>query len=234
MKALILAGGEGTRLRPLTYAIPKALIPVQGRTLTDQVLDIYKKIGVNDIVLSVSYLADQIIDYFGDGKKLGINIEYLREEKPRGTAGPLLILRERNRQIKEDFFMSNGDNLFNLDLLAMLDFHKKNNGVATIGLSQIEDTSQFGVAKLEGDKIIEFVEKPQKELAPSNYINSGYYILSPQIFNYLPQKDFVMLEKDVWPVLAKAGELFGFKSSAQWFDTGTPQRHAQVEAEWRK
>ena len=234
MKAIILAGGEGTRLRPLTYDIPKAMIPVQGKTLTEHVLDIYKHAGVTDLILSVCYLADKVMEYYGDGKKFGCTIEYLQETTPRGTAGPLLILKAQNQAPTEDFFMSNGDNLFGLDLRAMLAAHQKNNALATIALSQIDDPSRYGVARLGGEKILEFMEKPNKEDAPSRYISSGYYVLSPQIFNYIDtSKDFMMLERDVWPVLAREGKLFGFTSNAQWFDTGTPESYQQVEQEWK-
>lgn len=233
MKAIILAGGEGTRLRPLTYKIPKALIPVQGRTLTEQVLDIYKKIGVVEIYLSVSYMSDKVKDYFGDGKNFGLKIKYLEEPVAMGTAGPLIILKQKGEIPSKDFFMCNGDNLFSLDLEKMLNSHQKNKAIATIGLTVVKDPSQFGIANLSGDKILEFIEKPDKKDAPSEYASSGYYILSPKIFDYLPDKNFVMLEKDIWPQLARAGKLFGFCSDSQWFDTGTPERYKEVEANWR-
>lgn len=233
MKAIILAGGLGTRLRPLTDKIPKPLIPVQGKTLTEHVFDIYKKVGVDEIYLSISYMADKMRQYFADGKKFGFTIKFLEEKEPQGTAGPLMILKQQGDQITEDFFMSNGDNLFSLNLKEMLAFHKKHGGVATIALKAIEDVTSSGVAKMDGDKIIEFVEKPKAAEAPSNLISSGYYILSPKIFGLLPDKDFIMLEKDVWPMLAKAGQLYGFPSDAQWFDTGTPERYEQVNNEWK-
>lgn len=233
MKAIILAGGEGTRLRPLTYKIPKALIPVQGKTLTEHVLDIYKHFGVTDIIMSISYLADQMTAYFGDGSKFGIALEYLKEDERRGTAGPLLMLREAKRRLTEDFHMCNGDNLFSLDLKAMLNLHQQSGAVATIALTEVEDPTSRGVVRMTGDKIVEFVEKPTREEAPSNYVSSGYYILSPEVFDFLPEQKFVMLETDVWPVLARAGKLAGFKSSAQWFDTGTPERYDDVQKNWR-
>ena len=233
MMAVILAGGEGTRLRPLTYKIPKALIPIQGKTLTEQVFAIYKKVGVTDIYLSVAYLADRIKEYFGDGGNFGFEIKYLEEKKRMGTAGPLLLLKSQGRIPQEHFFMSNGDNLFALDLKEMLEFHTRNDAVATIALTQVKDPTHFGIAKPEGEKILAFIEKPTIEEAPSLYASSGYYILSPAAFNYLPNQDFAMMENDIWPAIAKDGKLFGFKSEAQWFDTGTPQRHQQVEKEWR-
>ena len=157
MKAIILAGGEGTRLRPLTYKIPKAMIPVQGRTLTEHVFDIYKKVGVTEIYLSVAYMADKMIEYFGNGAKFGLKIKYLKEDQPRGTAGPLLILKEQKEIPDEIFYMCNGDNLFALDLRKMLELHQRSDAVVTIGLTKVDDPTHFGMAKLEGDKILEFI-----------------------------------------------------------------------------
>lgn len=231
MKAIILAGGEGTRLRPLTYKIPKALIPIGEKTLTEHVFDILKKYDIKDIILSVSYKKEMIKDYFGDGKNSGLNISYIEEPEPLGTAGPLIILNRQNKQLKETFFMINGDNLFDLNLKEMLEFHKKNNGAATIALSRVEDPRSYGVAVLEGDRIVEFIEKPKNP--PSNYINSGYYILEPMVFEIIKDKERAMIEKDIFPVLAKQGRLFGFKSDNLWFDTGTYERYEQVKKEWK-
>ena len=233
MQAVILAGGQGTRLRPLTYKIPKALIPIKGKTLTEHVFDIYKKFGVTEVYLSISYLADQMEEHFKDKKKFGLNIKFLREDQARGTAGPLLLLREMGEEITEDFFMSNGDNLFDLDLKKMMAFHKSQGGMATIALKEVADVTSRGVVKMEGDKIVDFVEKPNAEEAPSKLISSGYYILSPKIFEFLPDDSFVMLENHVWPELARQGQLYGFKSEGQWFDTGTPERYAEVEKDWK-
>jgi len=233
MQAIILAGGEGTRLRPLTYKIPKAMIPVQGKTLTEQVFAIYKNAGVSDFFLSISYLADQMTVYFGDGGRFGCQIRYLREDRPMGTAGPLLLLRREGKIPAQDFHMCNGDNLFALDLPAMVDLHKKNKAVATIALTKVQDPTHFGIAKLSGDRILEFIEKPALAEAPSRFASSGYYVLSPAVFDYLPDKEFCMVEKDLWPAIAAAGKLYAYKSDAQWFDTGTPERYEQVEREWK-
>ncbi len=233
MLAIVLAGGEGTRLRPLTYKIPKAMISVQGKTLTEHVFDIYKNAGVTDFYLSISYLADLMTVNYGDGQKFGCNIEYLREDKPMGTAGPLLLLRTAGKIPAQDFFMCNGDNLFALNLTEMVQQHKKNRAIATLALVELADPTNFGVARLSGDKILEFVEKPTLAEAPSRYASSGFYILSPEAFDFLPDKEFCMVERDLWPAIAKAGKLYAYKSSAQWFDTGTPERYQQVEKEWR-
>jgi len=228
-KAIILAGGEGTRLHPLTYNIPKSLIPMQGKTLTELVLDILKKYGVKDIILSVGYLYKKMQDHFGDGKKFGFNISYCIEKKPKGTAGPLILLPK----FKETFLMMNGDNLFDVDFEKFYKTHKDNKAIATIALTEVEDTSQYGVVKLEGQKIIGFVEKPKPAQAPSHFISSGYYILEPEVFNLVKNKEFAMLEKDVFPQLAEQGKLFGYYDPGQWFDTGTPERYEQANKEWQ-
>jgi len=234
MKAVILAGGEGTRLRPLTLTIPKALVPVRDRTLTDQVLDILKKAGTSEVVLGISYLAEKIKDYFEKNPFPGIKIGYVIEQNRMGTAGPLILLKRTACRYDDNFFVVNGDNLFSLDLSAMIDFHKEHGGVATIALTAVEDVTKFGVARTKGDKIIDFIEKPKIEEAPSNLINSGYYIFSPEIFDYIDEAaDFLMLEKDIFPQLAKAGKLYGFIGEGQWFDTGTPERYQAVKDNWR-
>ncbi|MBS3157656.1 nucleotidyltransferase family protein [Candidatus Woesearchaeota archaeon] len=252
-KAIILAGGLGTRLRPLTLTVPKPLIPInESKVLVDLVIDILKKNNVKEVYLSISYLKNKFEDYFKHKKELGVKIHYLHEETPMGTAGPLLILKKENRQkeLNETFIMVNGDNLFNLDFKKMYELHKKNKAIATIGLTKVEDPSKYGVVRLDENfkhenngvnnsnsknsvKILEFVEKPAKENAPSNLISSGYYILEPEVFDYLPDKDFVMMEKDIWPALAKAGKLFGFISDGQWFDTGTMEAYEKVKKEWK-
>lgn len=247
-KAIILAGGLGTRLRPLTLTIPKPLIDVNGRTLTDHILDILKKYGMKEVYLSISYLGHKIQEYFGNKnnseKNFGVKVNYLLEKHPLGTAGPLLILKKENRQkeLNNTFIMVNGDNLFNLDFKKMYEQHKKANAVATIGLTKVEDPSKYGVVRIDNKfkfedknfvKILEFVEKPARENAPSNLISSGYYILEPEVFDYLPDKEVVMMEKDIWPALAKAGKLYGFISDGQWFDTGTMEAYERVKKEWK-
>ncbi len=228
-KAIILAGGKGTRLAPLSLDIPKPLIPIQGRTLVELVLDILKKYQIQEIVFSVGYQAEKIKNHFKDGKKFGVKITYCWEKELKGTAGPLILLPK----FKETFLMVNGDNLFNLDLEKFYQTHQKNKATATLALTEIEDTSQFGVVKLKGEQIIDFVEKPDPTQAPSHLINAGYYILEPAVFDLVKNKEFAMIEKDVFPPLIPGKKLFGYYDSGQWFDTGTPERYAQAEREWK-
>ncbi len=222
-KALILAGGKGTRLMPLTSKIPKALIEIQGKTITEHLFDLLKKYGIKDVILSVGYLSQKIKDYFLDGNKFGMNVTYVGEDpnKPLGTAGPL---RLAEKMINDTFIVSNGDELKDINIPRMFRLHKRKNALATIALTTVNDPSQYGVARLDGDKILEFVEKPTKSEAPSNLINSGFYIMEPEVIKMIPKGKFCMLEKDIFPKLAKEGRLSGFPFSGQWFDTGNFER----------
>ena len=231
--AVVLAGGLGTRLRPLTESIPKALIPVQGKPLTEHVLDILRSHGVTEAILALCYRAEQVSDYFGDGSRFGMSLGYIIEEQPMGTAGFLSLLKQKERTL----LVLNGDVLSEIDITGLLRYHREmrasHGAVASIALTEVEDPSRFGVAALEGERIARFVEKPLPEEAPSRWISSGYYVLSPEIFSYLPKREHVMFETDIFPRLASEGKLFGFKGGGQWFDTGTWESYRLVEREWK-
>ncbi|MBI1969650.1 NTP transferase domain-containing protein [Candidatus Woesearchaeota archaeon] len=228
-KAVLLAGGKGTRLRPLTYEIPKGLIPVQGKTLTEHLFDLFKRYGITNIVLSIGHMGDKIKQHFGNGEKFGVQITYAEETQPLGTAGPLRLCK---RLLQESFIVSNGDELKDINIPEMYKFHKQNNALATIALTTVSDPSAYGVARLSGNRILEFVEKPAVEKAPSKLINSGFYILEPAVLELIPE-GFAMLETAVFPKLAKQGKLFGYPFSGQWFDTGTLERYERAIKEWR-
>jgi mannose-1-phosphate guanylyltransferase len=231
--AVILVGGLGTRLYPVTREIPKPLIPVQGRTLTEHTLDVLKEHGVRKVFFSVCYKADQIQAYFGDGSRFGLEIKYLVEPEQLGTGGWMHLMDEEDIP-HEDFMVVNGDNLFDADFHAALALHKRHGALATVALTTVEAVEHYGVVEMNGDAILRFVEKPPREEAPSNKINSGYYIFSPEIFKEIPIERKFMLEKDLFPKLASKGKLFGFASDAQWFDTGTFELWDRVIHEWRK
>ena len=231
-KALILAGGKGTRLRPLTLKTPKGLIDVQGKTLTEWLFELLKKYGIRDVVLSVGYLADNIRDYFTDGSRFGMNIDYVEEnpDKPLGTGGPLRLAKDL---LKDSFIVSNGDELKCINIPRMFRLHKRKKALVTIALTSVDDPSQYGVARLDGSRILEFVEKPKKSEAPSNFINSGFYIIEPEVIEMIPPGKFCMLEKDVFPKLAREGRLRGFPFSGQWMDTGTMERLEKARKNWK-
>ncbi|MBI2541222.1 nucleotidyltransferase family protein [Candidatus Woesearchaeota archaeon] len=225
-KAVLLVGGRGTRLKPLTDKLPKALLEVQGRPVTEHLFDLLRKYGIRDIILCVGYLKDKVKGHFGDGSKNGVSIEYIEEDKPLGTAGPLKLAR---RHLKDSFIVSNGDELKNINIPRMFRLHKRKNALATIALTTVDEPSNYGVARLDGSRIIEFVEKPQNP--PSNLINAGFYIIEPEVIDMIPD-GFAMLEKDVFPQLAKMGRLRGFPFAGQWFDIGNIERYKLAEKKW--
>ncbi len=228
---LILAGGMGTRLKPITREIPKPLVPLHGKPIVEHTMDLFKQYGIKQVLLSIGYKGDKIKEYYGNGKRNDLDIIYLEESKPLGTAGPLKLAKQ---YLTDTFIMCNADELKDIDLEEMYYFHKQSNAIATIALTTVEDPSAYGVAKLQGNKILEFIEKPKKEDAPSNLINSGLYILEPEVLKYLPaDKEQISIEKDVFPILAKEGKLFGFPFSGQWFDTGTLERYEKAITEWK-
>jgi len=228
MKTVILAGGKGTRLRSITN-MPKPLIEINGKNILEHLFDLLRKHTVAEVVLAVGYKADVIREYF-EKNSHGIQISYVEEEEPLGTAGCLNLL---GSELNETFLMSNGDELKDFDVTEMVKFHRRNKALATIALWEVEDPSHYGVAKLDLGRIQEFVEKPSKGKEPSKYINSGFYVLEPEIIDLIKDKKFAMMEKDVFPKLAEEGKLYGYKFEGQWFDIGTPERLEKAKREWR-
>ncbi len=230
MKGFILASGEGTRLRPLTYEIPKPLLPVGKTPLITYLVDLYLKNGIEDIRIGIqkSHLEDFYkwkATYFPTK-----NIELVIEPKPSGTFTPVA----KNVSAKwfcEPIVVSNGDELKELNLRKMIEWHKKKKAVATIGLVKVSNPQAYGVAKIKNNKILDFIEKPADP--PSSYINSGLYILNPEIRKYYPKRaKFAMLEKDLFPKLAKEGQLHGYKWQGRWQDVGTFERWEEAIKNW--
>jgi len=228
-KALLLIGGKATRLRPITNKIPKCMIEINGKTMLEHLFDLLKKYGIRDIILAVGYLKEKIKDFYGDGSKFGVNITYVEEDKPLGTAGPIKLAKAH---LTDSFIVGNGDELKSLNIPRMFRLHKRKDALASIALTSVADPSQYGVARLSGSRIVEFIEKPKPENTPSNLINAGFYILEPEIINMIPS-GFSMLEKDVFPKLAKEGKLRGFPFAGQWFDMGTPERLENARKKWK-
>lgn len=228
-RAVLLVGGRGTRLRPLTETTPKGLIEVNGKTVIEYLFDMLKKYGIREAILSVCYLKEKIKEYFGDGSRFGMSITYIDEDEPLGTAGPLRLAR---KYVNSSFIVMNGDELKDINIPRMYRLHKRKNALATVALKTVPDPSSYGVAKLEGTRIMDFVEKPPANKAPSNLINAGFYILEPGVFDIIP-KGYAMLEKDVFPVLAERGQLRGFPFEGQWFDIGTLERLEKAKKQWK-
>ena len=228
--AVFLLGGAGTRFRPITYEMPKALLPLQGKTVSEHLFDLFKKYGITKFIFSLGYKADKIQEYFGNGSKWGVEIIYVVEEKPLGSAGALRLAKEHLKD--GPFIVTNGDELKDIDIEDMYKTHKETGAKITVALTTVENPSVYGVAAMKGNKILKFVEKPKKEDAPSNLINSGLSIWEPSAINEIPE-GFSMYEKQVFPILAEKGELFGYIFEGQWFDTGMPERYEKAIKEWK-
>ncbi|MBN2454411.1 nucleotidyltransferase family protein [Candidatus Woesearchaeota archaeon] len=227
--AVILAGGKGVRMQPITYEIPKPLMLVHEKTLLEHTFDLFRKHNIRNIVISIGYKGHKIREVIGNGRRFGVNVTYVEEDKPLGTAGPLKLAEH---MLTETFVACNADELKELDLSDMYAAHKENKALATVALTTVEDPSNYGVAKMQGSRILEFIEKPKKADAPSNLINAGLYILEPEVLNYISD-GFSMLEKDVFPKLAKEGKLFGYPFTGQWFNTGTLDLYEQAIKKWK-
>tara|TARA_Y100000310_G_scaffold338314_1_gene427610 strand:- start:4406 stop:5104 length:699 start_codon:yes stop_codon:yes gene_type:complete len=226
-QAFVLAGGKGERLKPLTNDIPKPLVKVKGKPIIEYCVELLAKHGVKEIILGVGHMHEQIQEYFGDGSKYGISIVYSVETEPLGTGG---ALKQAEVMLNDKFFMLNGDNIANFDLTEQAKTHNEKNATATLSLAEVEDVSSYGVAKLENEKIIEFVEKPSQEEAPSNFVNAGCYVIEKTALSLMPD-DFNLIEKTMFPKLAEQGKLFGFKHQGYWFTTDTIERIEKAEKE---
>ena len=230
-KVLILAGGEGVKFRPLTYELPKALIPIRGRPLLEHTLMSLRHQGFSEAIISLGHFGEKIREHFGDGKNFGLRITYLDQaRKKQGTAQPVL---EAKSVLGEDgsFLVIYGDVLTKLNFSDILDYHSSHRGVATMALASVEKTSMWGVASIQGNRIVDFVEKPQTK-TKSHLINSGIYVLNPEVFKYI-KNDAVRLEKDVFPRLAQEGKLYAYPFEAEWHDVSTPEVYEKVLKSWK-
>jgi NDP-sugar pyrophosphorylase family protein len=227
-KALVLAGGFGTRMKDLTKDVPKPMLPLHGKPILEYTIDLCRRYGIKDIGISIHYHGEQIKRYFGNGDKFGVRIVYLEEDVPLGTGG---VLRLHKHWLNQTFLMCNADELKDINLATMFRQHAEKRALATIALTQVENPSEYGVVELQRERILRFVEKPKREDAPSNLINAGLYILDPAVTNLLPE-GHCMVEKDLFPKLAEQGRLYGYEFKGQWFDTGTPERYNYANENW--
>jgi mannose-1-phosphate guanylyltransferase len=234
MKAVVLVGGEGTRLRPLTFSTPKPLLPIANQAHLERQLAWLAAHGVDEVVLSMGYLPDAFHAHFGDGSGRDtfgeVTLRYAVEDEPLGTAGAIRFAAEG---IDERFIVCNGDVLTALDLGAMVRFHDERGAEATISLTQVEDPSAFGVVPTRDDgQVIAFVEKPAPGKAPSNWINAGTYVLEPSFCDRIPPRLNVSVERETFPrMLQQPGLLYGYQSDEYWIDIGTPEKYLQVHAD---
>lgn len=238
VKAVIIAGGFGTRLRPLSCTRPKHLFPIGGKPLLDWTLERLAKNGTNEVVFAVNYLFQAFVKRYGESA-YGMKLHYSREARPLGTGG-CVKNAEKTIGHNEPFLLLNGDILSNVDYAKLYAEHKKNGAIATMTLHKVDDPTRYGVVELGQKNCIKrFVEKPERGRAPSNLINAGVYALSPQIFNYISEKKPISIEREVFPLLVQDNKLFGYESEGLWIDIGEPSDYLKgnkllLDAELKK
>jgi mannose-1-phosphate guanylyltransferase / phosphomannomutase len=220
MKAVILAGGEGTRLRPLTSNQPKPMMPIANVPMMEHIVRLLARHGFDDIVVTVAFLANHIRNYFGDGSDFGVRMRYASEESPLGTAGSV---RNAMDELDETFLVISGDVLTDVDLSAFVKAHRSEHAFASIALKRVENPVEFGIVITRDDGTIErFLEKPTWGQVFSDTINTGIYVLEPEVFDYIPDGEVVDFSGDVFPaVLADGGKLYGHVLDGYWEDVGT-------------
>ncbi len=221
MKALILAGGFGTRLRPLSCTRPKLMFPIANKTLLDWIVENLAKEGVTKVVLAVNYMADALERDFGSSK-YGVEIIYSREKKPLGTGGPIKKAENILREDNAPFLVLNGDIISTISFSELYRTHQSFGGTGTIALHEVEDPTRFGVVELNEHRITRFVEKPSREEAPSNLVNAGVYVLDQSIFDIIPPETKVSIEREIFPTMVARRSLYGYRFQGLWIDTGKP------------
>lgn len=225
-KAVILAGGQGIKLRPLTYEIPKSLLPVKSRPVLEYLVDKIKKADMKEIILCLGYLGEKIKEHFGDGLRFGVRINYLVEKEPLGTGGALFHLKKMIKE--ENFLMVYGDILTKLDLKDLINFHFEQKTVATVALTLVKDPKFYGQIKLHGNRVVSIRSSLKKDEEKSNLVNAGLYVFNREIFNYLPKNKKKFSLDDVLAKLIDEKKLAGFVFEDQWFDLGTPQNYEEA------
>lgn len=228
MQAVIMAGGKGTRLLPLTVYRPKPMIPFLNKPLMEYVLKSLVNSGVDEVFVLVGYLKERIMEYFGDGSDFGIEIHYSNGENVKlGTAGATKKVVDK---IEDTFIVVSSDVLTNLDIKALYEYHKRKKALATIALNEVEDPTQYGIAIINSEnKIIRFKEKPKPEEAFSNLVNAGIYVFEPEVFDLVPPKTNFDYSLHLFPkMLEEKLPLYGFPFKEYWNDVGRPSSYLQA------
>lgn len=226
-KAIILVGGQGTRLRPLTCKTQKSMVPVLNIPFLEHVIRNLKAHDISDIILAQHHLAAPIAQYFGDGARFDVHLTHVIEDFPRGSAG---AVKNAEKYLNETFLVLNGDIFHNRDFTDMLAFHHRNNARATIDLAPVEDPTIYGMVDTDEQwRVKRFIEKPKCEDVTSNLINAGTWIIDPEVLNRIPPNVKCSFEREIFPALLHNGEpVFAYPSHRYWMDAGTPERYLQL------
>jgi mannose-1-phosphate guanylyltransferase/phosphomannomutase len=227
MKSVVMAGGEGTRLRPLTSNQPKPMVPIVGKPCMEHIVELLRSHGFEDVIVTVAFLPQAIRGYFGDGESLGLNIEYSVEESPLGTAGSVRLASDK---LDDTFLVISGDALCDFDLTKLVDFHKERGAAVTIGLKSVENPLEFGIVVTDEEGRIErFLEKPSWGQVFSDTINTGVYVLEPEVLQHVPIDRPFDFSKELFPLLLEMGRpLYGLPMEGYWQDIGNLDQYRQA------
>ncbi|WP_341479125.1 nucleotidyltransferase family protein [Heliobacterium chlorum] len=223
---MIMAGGVGSRLRPLTDTMPKPMVPVHGRPAMEYAIELLKQHGITEIAVTLCFYPEIIMNYFGDGSRFGVQLHYFIENEPLGTAGSV---KQAQEFLDETFLVISGDGITNINLSKIIEFHKKKQALATMALTTVDDPTQFGIVITDERGFIRrFIEKPKPEQVFSNTINAGIYAFEPGIFEYIPS-GFYDFSKHLFPLLLQEKfHLLGVHARGYWKDIGTMEQYKQV------
>jgi mannose-1-phosphate guanylyltransferase len=234
MKAVVLVGGEGTRLRPLTLTAPKQMLPIVGVPMIERVLGHLARHGVDEAVLSLGYLPDAFMEAYPDDRAAGVRLTYAVEPEPLDTAGAVRFAADFAK-VAETFVVVNGDVLTDLDLSALVAFHRERGAEGTIALHPVADPSAFGVVPTDSEgRVTAFVEKPPRDEAPTNEINAGTYVLEPSVLERIPEGGRVSIERETFPAMVRDDRLYARSDDAYWLDTGTPSAYLDANFDYVK
>jgi mannose-1-phosphate guanylyltransferase len=227
MKAVILVGGLGTRLRPLTCNTPKPMIPLVNRPFIEHMLENLRAQGIDEVILAVQYLAERFRELLGSGSRLGLKLHIVEEPEPRGTAG---AVRNVAHMLDGTTFVFNGDVVTDLDLRAMLAYHRERGSKLTIALTPVEDPTAFGLVETDDTgRIRRFIEKPNRDEVTTNTINAGTYLIEPEMVQYIPPAQHYMFERGLFPLALQTGDpMYGYMARAYWTDVGKPSTYLEV------
>src|SRR5919206_558644 len=226
MKAVVMAGGEGTRLRPLTSNQPKPMVSICGKPCIEHILELLRQHGFDDVIVTVAFLPQAIRSYFGAGENLGLNIEYSVEESPLGTAGSVRLASGR---LDDTFLVISGDALCDIDLRRLVDVHREKEAAVTIGLKSVDNPLEFGIVVTDEDGRVErFLEKPSWGQVFSDTINTGIYVLEPEVLGHIPTDRPYDWAKELFPLLLEMGRpLYGHVADGYWQDIGNLEQYRQ-------
>ncbi|MFL5932979.1 MAG: NDP-sugar synthase, partial [Gaiellaceae bacterium] len=227
MKAVVMAGGEGTRLRPLTSNQPKPMVPIVGKPCMEHILELLREHDLDDVIVTVAFMPQAIRSYFGNGDNVGVTIEYSVEESPLGTAGSVRLASGR---LEETFLVISGDALCDVDLTELIRFHREKEAAVTIGLKSVENPLEFGIVVTDEDGRIErFLEKPSWGQVFSDTINTGIYVIDPEVMRHVPTDRPYDFAKELFPLLLEMGRpLYGCVLDGYWQDIGNLDQYRQA------